>query len=208
MNRWTPAGLWLLFTVVAVSSGLLALALVGQAVTATRGPILSAAEVDAKLAVVDNPSAPKPHAPKSTGQSPPSKPKPNRSDEPTSQQSEQPSAEPSDEPTTPKPSHTRNTQSSPPTTVRTIGSRGGTVVAQCTSGHVYLRSWSPAAGYRVDEVQRGPGSEAAAKFVNSNTEVTLQVRCAQGVPVGSQESGGEGDESDGDESWSGPGGGD
>jgi hypothetical protein len=207
MNRWTPAGLWLLFTIVAVTSGLLALALVGQAVTATRGPILSAAEVDAKLAVVNSPASARPHLTQSSERSHTSKPEPTRSEEPTSQQSEPPTTEPSDGQTTPEPTHAHATKSSSPNTVRTIGSRGGTVVAQCTAGQVYLRSWSPASGFHVDEVQRGPGSQAAAKFVSSSTEVTLQVRCSRGVPVGAQETGGDGHDSEADRSWSGPTGG-
>jgi hypothetical protein len=57
-------------------------------------------------------------------------------------------------------------------------------VAACTSGSVTLRSWSPAVGYRVDEVQRGPAAEAEIKFASSSNEVTLQVRCVSGVPSG------------------------
>jgi hypothetical protein len=44
-------------------------------------------------------------------------------------------------------------------------------------------SWSPAQGYGVDEVQRGPGQEAEISFGSDSRSVTVQVRCAAGGPV-------------------------
>ena len=183
MRRWGPSGLWVLFTMVAVLSGLLAVALVGQAVTASSGAILSAADVEGQLAAEGSAFTAQPGA--------------SRTVEPG--QTLPPDHSPG---STPKPTHSRNATdgSSPPTatqspsnsaspshsTVRTISSRGGTVVAECSGGRVYLRSWSPASGFRVSEVRRGPASETELRFDSSSLQVQLQVRCSGGAPVGSQ----------------------
>jgi hypothetical protein len=71
--------------------------------------------------------------------------------------------------------------------VKTVSSRGGSVVAACTSGLVTLRSWSTAVGYRFDEWSRGPATEAEIKFASGSNEVTLKVRCVSGVPSGTSE---------------------
>ncbi|MEO8329078.1 MAG: hypothetical protein ABI586_03645 [Candidatus Nanopelagicales bacterium] len=65
------------------------------------------------------------------------------------------------------------------------------MIAQCRGGQVYLNSWSPASGFRVDEVARGPSHEVEIRFVNADLEVDLKVECSGGVPVGSQEVSGE-----------------
>ncbi len=86
-----------------------------------------------------------------------------------------------------RPRRRRRANPAPKTVVRTVASRGGSVVAACTSGRVTLRSWSPAVGYRVDEVNRGPATEVEVKFVSSSSEVQLKVRCVSGVPTGQSE---------------------
>jgi len=201
MGRWGPAGLWVLFTAVAVTSGLLAVALVGQAVTSSSGPVLSAAEVTAQLNGAHASGAPTasstPGGHHSSGHST----KSGKPSQPTSRATGTSTAttSPSGKPTAttstqpPKPSHTR---SGPSSTVRTISSRGGTVVAECTANRVYLRTWSPFNGYRVADVRRGPAAEAEIQFVNAASEVNLHVRCSGGVPVGSQEVSGDGATSD------------
>jgi hypothetical protein len=190
MRRWGAAGLWVLFTTVAVTSGLLAVALVSRAVTSSNGPILSASDVDAKLAAASStPSSDvlaTPSPTRSQGLS--GGPKPSRTAEPSKKPDGQPSTSPSSQPSGQpsggsKPSKT----SKQVTTVRTISSRGGTVVAECTAGQVYLRSWSPASGYHTDEVDRGPDSEAEIRFDSESTEVKVDIRCSGGVAVGSQE---------------------
>ncbi|MEO8107173.1 MAG: hypothetical protein ABI720_07620 [Actinomycetes bacterium] len=55
-------------------------------------------------------------------------------------------------------------------------------MAACRSGQVALRSWSPAVGYRVDEVDPGPAREVEVKFVSNNGEAKMQVQCVSGVP--------------------------
>ena len=213
MKRWGPGGLWVLFTVVAVTSGLLALALVGQAVTSSSGPIMSAADVEAELASANGSTVPGTGQLTSPTSSPTSKASSHHSTEPSSnpadKQSSTTSATPSNtssstatskptsKPSSKPSSKPQKSDSTPSTTVRTISSRGGTVVAECSSGKVYLRSWSPASGYRVTEVNRGPASDVELRFDSSTTEVQVRVVCSRGIPVGSQQVSG-GDGSDGE----------
>lgn len=163
-SRGAVAALWAVFAAVAIVSGWVAVQMVGNAVTPASIPVLSASEVSQQLVT----SAPTDDAPPLA--------------EPSASKKKKPSATPSQTPTTsssPRPS------SSPAATaaVRTLASRGGSVVAACRSGQVTLRSWSPAVGYRVDEVDAGPDSEAEVRFVNNSAEVKMQVRCVSGVPA-------------------------
>ena len=61
----------------------------------------------------------------------------------------------------------------------------GVLTAQCTGQLAYLVSWSPAPGYRVDDVRRGPTTVARVTFVMSSTlgETTVGVGCVSGVPT-------------------------
>ena len=80
----------------------------------------------------------------------------------------------------------------PPTGVeRTITSSGGSVVARCTSAGAYLVSWSPAQGYRSDDVRRGPAPIARVGFEGHTRKYVVSVRCMSGVPQGSVTSGDE-----------------
>lgn len=65
---------------------------------------------------------------------------------------------------------------------RVLSSPGGTVVARCRGAQVYLASWSPAQGYRADDVRRGPAVEARVKFESAAGEFVVDVRCVSGVP--------------------------
>jgi hypothetical protein len=68
------------------------------------------------------------------------------------------------------------------------------VVASCSSGQVYLRSWSPAAGFAVDEVSRGPSETAEIKFRSTgghDEEVSMKVSCRGGTPSAANDGGGE-----------------
>jgi len=53
---------------------------------------------------------------------------------------------------------------------------------------VTLRSWSPAQGFRVDDVHRGPGRTAGLEFVryadHRRYEVHVTVVCTDGHPDG------------------------
>ncbi|MFI7026043.1 septum formation initiator [Micromonospora sp. NPDC049900] len=66
---------------------------------------------------------------------------------------------------------------------RSFSNQGGSVVAECVPGGVWLASWSPKQGYSVEDVDRGPDDDAEVKFVGPSGEHELSVRCAGGVPV-------------------------
>jgi hypothetical protein len=94
--------------------------------------------------------------------------------------------------THPSPAPTPSATSSPTTALLT--SPGGSVVAQCsgTGGRtVYLVSWSPAQGFRVNGVQRGPGEEAEIEFQSDRQSYSVNVQCENGTPVQSVGSGTE-----------------
>jgi serine/threonine-protein kinase len=82
-----------------------------------------------------------------------------------------------------------------------LTSAGGTLVAQCRPSGAYLVSWSPAPGYEVGAVVRGPASTAQVAFNSAASAVTMTVSCSTGVPTvstvshsGSGGGGGPGDE--------------
>jgi hypothetical protein len=73
-----------------------------------------------------------------------------------------------------------------------FSSQGGTVVATCESAGAYLITWSPAQGYEVDQVSRGPAAVASVRFETSSTAVTMNVSCPGGpggTPVSSTTTG-------------------
>jgi hypothetical protein len=67
-------------------------------------------------------------------------------------------------------------------TPRGLATPGGTIVAQCDRDEVTLLSWSPAQGYRTDDVQRGPASLVSIKFKKGKSEVVVTVTCPAGEP--------------------------
>jgi len=151
-----------LFTVVAVATGLGAVSIVRSAVTGTTAAPLSADQVAAELKAYA--TEPTPGA------------------DGTGRPSSRPETSPPPDPGTASPSPTRSSA----VTVRTLASRGGTVVASCQAGLAYLRSWSPAEGFVVDEVRRGPAAETEVRFTSAGeggTEVKLRVECSSGTPV-------------------------
>jgi hypothetical protein len=66
-----------------------------------------------------------------------------------------------------------------------LTSIGGTVVAGCQGAGAYLVSWSPAQGYEVDHVVRGPATTAEVAFAGSRKLVTMDISCPGGVPAAS-----------------------
>jgi hypothetical protein len=66
-----------------------------------------------------------------------------------------------------------------------LTSPGGSVTAICESAGTYLLSWSPAQGYGVGQVARGPAAVASVVFDGGTRAVTMQVSCASGTPVSS-----------------------
>lgn len=60
---------------------------------------------------------------------------------------------------------------------------GGTVLMACArSGQVSLLSWSPAQGFRVDDVQDEPDEEAEITFTTGERDVEVVVACRGGRP--------------------------
>ncbi len=99
---------------------------------------------------------------------------------------------PSSSPTTPAapattgahpPTPPAPTRTDPPTASdRTVTTHGGTVIARCRPTGAYLVAWSPAPGYRVDDVQRGPAPSAWVTFESRDNEVKVSIACPGGVP--------------------------
>jgi hypothetical protein len=69
-----------------------------------------------------------------------------------------------------------------PATQRRLNSAGGYVLAQCQGANAYLVFWSPAPGYRVRDVDRGPRDDARVRFESGEREVEMRITCAGGVP--------------------------
>ncbi|MDP9843798.1 hypothetical protein [Streptosporangium lutulentum] len=87
----------------------------------------------------------------------------------------------------PLPSSAASPEPSAPAKVLSTG--GGTVVAVCQDGLVRLRSWSPAQGYSVDDVEPGPARQTEVEFESDRSELKVEVRCgADGLPVHTVES--------------------
>lgn len=84
---------------------------------------------------------------------------------------------------TPTPS---SSASAAPVTGRSgvIDTAGGSVIARCEDGLVTLRAWSPAQGFHVEKVERGPADRARVEFESDETKAKVEVRCsADGSPV-------------------------
>jgi hypothetical protein len=78
-----------------------------------------------------------------------------------------------------------------------LSSQGGTVVADCSPGGAYLSSWSPAPGYEVGTVSRGPAPNARVVFDSAANSVTMVVSCSTGVPTATTTLGGSGSDDGG-----------
>lgn len=161
--------LWVVFVAVAVVSGWVAVQMVGAAIAPASVAVLSAGEVSSRLAT----STP---VPQSSATHRPS----DKSDNPAPSGTDRPGS---------SPAPSGSTQAPSSTVVRTLVSRGGSVVASCTGSTVYLRSASPAVGYDFDEWDRGPAAEAEVRFSGDSGEVKMEVTCrADGVPTAKVES--------------------
>jgi len=202
MRQSTTAVLWGVFTVTAVATGLGAVGVVRDAVTTPAASALSPGQVTAELASATPTTTSSGGPTASPGRSPSPDPSPSHSRRPSATRFSSPTSAPSSSSsstTGTRPSHSSTTSPTPggkPSTdpvrvTRSLGSRGGSVVATCTAGSVYLESWSPAPGFRVHEVQRGPASDVEVTFESGSLEVQLHVRCVSGVPVASVETSGD-----------------
>jgi hypothetical protein len=68
-------------------------------------------------------------------------------------------------------------------TTRQLTTPGGTAIVRCTSNAAYLVSWSPAQGYQVDKVHRGPTTQTAyVAFRDGAKRIVLAARCVGGAP--------------------------
>ncbi len=152
---------WLATAVLATLIGVAAIQLVGESLTGTPGGVRSQQEVARALA------EPPPVVPSAN----PSAAPPNPSGTPTN-----PSGTPSSAPGTASPSVEVGSR-------RSFTSPGGSVVAECVPGGVYLVSWTPRQGYRVDDYDRGPDDDAEVTFVGPSGEHELSLRCQGGLPV-------------------------
>ncbi|WP_326824860.1 hypothetical protein [Streptosporangium sp. NBC_01756] len=59
----------------------------------------------------------------------------------------------------------------------------GSVTAACDTGRALLLSWTPAPGYGVDEVERGPAPTASVVFESDDRKTTIKLTCPSGAPV-------------------------
>jgi hypothetical protein len=67
-------------------------------------------------------------------------------------------------------------------TQRRLNSAGGYVLAQCQGANAYLVYWSPAPGFHVRDVDRGPRDDARVRFESGDREVEMRITCAGGQP--------------------------
>lgn len=91
------------------------------------------------------------------------------------------SAEPTGSPGTPSPS--QRASGTPGALRRLITSSGGNVLAECAGREVVVISWTPAQGYRVDDVDLEARSDVEVRFEGEETDVKVKIRCADGRPV-------------------------
>jgi hypothetical protein len=85
---------------------------------------------------------------------------------------------------TASPSPRARPTSSTTSTQRVLSSDGGTVVARCAGDQAYLVYWTPAQGYHVDDVARGPRRVASVTFETGREQhVRIEVTCVHSVPT-------------------------
>ncbi len=70
----------------------------------------------------------------------------------------------------------------------------GAVTAACDADRVLLLSWTPAPGYGVDEVERGPAATASVVFESDDRTATVTLTCRAGTPTAAIRSAAERDE--------------
>jgi hypothetical protein len=179
---------WLLGAATATAGCLLAVSLLGQGIGGNSAEQLTQDAVNRALAseVAENNSAAAQSAQYSESPSPSPSPSPSKSAHPsvipTRPEATATSEQPPPSPPAASPTSTAGTPN-PGGTVLT--SKGGQVVASCQPAGAYLLSWSPAQGYQVDYVTRGPAAKAKVSFEAQNVAVTMTITCSAGVPTAS-----------------------
>jgi len=167
---------WLLTAVIATGAGIAVINLLGRPLAGGAGDVISARQAAEALATAtvspaSPPPSPAPSAPT------PSAPTPSPSTaSPTPDDTGSATPEATE---TPRP----ETTSAAPAKSKVITTRGGSVVARCVGREVTLRSWSPAQGYEIDDVDAGPDDDAKVKFERDDDEVEIEIRCAASGPV-------------------------
>jgi hypothetical protein len=209
MRVMAGVGAWLIGVGAAIAGSLLAVSLLGQGIASSTSQQLTESAVQRALAVeaTETPGT----NPATTGSPSPTpsaaRPHPARLSQPVQENEATPSARASRSQAASSPSAratatpSAQTTATPSSTLLT--SQGGTVVADCRPGGAYLLSWSPAPGYEVGTVSRGPALIAQVIFNSAANSVTMMVSCSTGVPTatstvgGSGSSGGGGDDGGG-----------
>ena len=200
MRVYMGVGAWLLGVGAATAGSLLAVSLLGQGIAPATSQQLTAGAVTQALATESaEPSQPTASLPAPT-RSAAHRHKTQSALTPLSQPLPQTAGNPpaGNPPAGPAPSTPTYPASAWPTSMPTpviptqsrsastaLTSRGGTVVAECQSAGVYLVSWSPAQGYEVNTVIRGPAATAQVTFESIANSVTMAVTCPAGVPTAS-----------------------
>src|SRR5215472_15234524 len=164
---------WLLGAATATGGCLLAVSLLGDGFgTGSSGQQLTAAGVNRALADAERQSA---SAPAAT-------PSGSAHARPVTRRPRAARSTPTPTPTplsTPTPAQSTTPDGTP------LSSQGGTVVATCESAGAHLIAWSPAQGYEVGHVVRGPAPVASVSFESNTTEVDMKITCQGGMPVAS-----------------------
>jgi hypothetical protein len=66
--------------------------------------------------------------------------------------------------------------------VTALSTAGGDLTVRCAGDQATLLSWTPAQGYRADDVERGPSDDdAGLKFESDRREIKVKLTCAHGV---------------------------
>lgn len=171
---WTRAllavGAWLLGVVGATAGSLVAVSLIGQSITGPSAQQLTVTAINRALADAGQNAGQNPPA-ASPGPSVPARPRP--------------PAPSRHRPATPAPPVPPAPVSTPPPAGTLLSSAGGSVLAACQKGGVYLISWSPQPGYEADDVIRGPGITARVLFMAGIHGVRMVVSCTGSVPSAS-----------------------
>lgn len=161
-------GAWVIGVVSATALSLVAVSVFGHDAANSHGPVLTQDDIAKALA--------------SATAAPPTSP-----DSPSAGTPGGASGTPSSAtPPTPGPtsSSTVTPTNSVATTIsRALSSPAGTVVVRCQGSLVYLMSWSPAQGFRVAGIQRGPGRVAAVDFLGPQGQVVMRYYCSGGTPA-------------------------
>jgi len=67
-------------------------------------------------------------------------------------------------------------------TVTPVSTAGGDLTVRCVGDQATVLSWTPAQGYRADDIERGPSDDdAGLKFESENREIKVKLSCAHGI---------------------------